>query len=195
MKQSIWNEFGKLVSNDTILTTNSSTILPSQLAEYSGYPENFLAWHFYLFCYVNNIVDIMPHPKTNLKHIKILSTFSNKINQTPIILRKEQKGYIFNAMLLGLLTEAIRLAVYNAASMKDIDFAWTKVMNTSLWPFGIMNSIGFDNVYNIIKAAQDSDPYNDSYKLALDWLNSDFKQYYHNKKPIISINNLNFRTK
>jgi 3-hydroxybutyryl-CoA dehydrogenase len=188
LKQSIWNEFGKFVTDDTILTTNSSTILPSQLSEYSRYPENFLAWHFHLFCYVNNIVDIMPHSKTELENIKILSTFSNKINQTPIILQKEQKGYIFNAMLLGFLTEAIRLAVNNVASMKDIDCAWIKVMNTSLGPFGIMNSIGFDNVYNIMKAAQDKNPHNDSYKLALQWLNSEFKQYYHDKKPKLLLN-------
>jgi 3-hydroxybutyryl-CoA dehydrogenase len=182
LKRSIWNEFGKITSNDIILTTNSSTILPSQLAEYSRHPENFLSWHFHLYCYINNIVDIMPHSETKSECVETLSTFSKRINQIPIILQKEQKGYILNAMLLGFITEAIRLAMNNVASMKDIDRAWIRVMNTPQGPFGIMKSIGFDNVYNIIEAARDMDPQNESYKLAMNWLMTEFNKSLNRKR-------------
>jgi 3-hydroxybutyryl-CoA dehydrogenase len=179
LKRAIWAEFRNYLSNEAILTTNSSTILPSELSEFSGNPENFLAWHFHLYCLINNIVDIMPHAKTKTKIIDELSKFSIKINQTPIILQKEQKGYVFNTMLLGFLSEAIQLAMNNVASIKDIDRAWIKIMNTPIGPFGIINSIGFDNVFNIIEAAREKDPCNESYKLALNWLKSEF-----NKSPI-----------
>ena len=158
MKKMIWNQFGKYFSNNTILTTNSSTLLPSQLAEYSSYPENFLAWHFHLFCYKRNIVDIMPHSNTEPECVEIISAFSRRIKQIPIILQKEHQGYVFNAMLFGFLAEAIRLVIKNVASIEDIDCAWMKVMNTPQGPFGIMNSIGFNNIYNIIEAARKGPP-------------------------------------
>jgi 3-hydroxybutyryl-CoA dehydrogenase len=195
LKKTIWDEFGKIVSNNTILTTNSSTILPSQLAGYSRHPENFLAWHFHLYCYINNIVDIMPHSGTKLECIEILSTFSRRINQTPIILQKEQKGYVFNSMLLGFLAEAIKLAMNNVASMNDIDRAWIRVMNTPQGPFGIMNSIGFDNIYNIIEAARDKDPQNESYKSALHWLRTEFNKSTSRKKSNIFYNDKNINIK
>lgn len=174
LKRLIWNQFGKIVSNNTILTTNSSTFLPSQIAEYSRYPENFLAWHFHLFCYKNNLVDIMPHAGTKSECIEIISAFSSQIKQTPIILQKEHQGYVFNAMLFGFLAEAMRLAINNVASIEDIDRAWMRVMNTPQGPFGIINSIGFDNIYNIIMAARDKYPQNESYELALHWLRTKF---------------------
>jgi 3-hydroxybutyryl-CoA dehydrogenase len=170
LKRTIWSEFRKYISNTTILTTNSSSLLPSQLADYSGYPENFLSWHFHLFCYVKNVVDIMPHAGTKSEYVEIISAFSKQIKQIPIILKKESQGYVFNAMLFGFLAEAIRLAINNVASVEDIDNAWIKVMNTSQGPFGLMSLIGFNNVYNIIEAARKNDPTNASYQLAIEWL-------------------------
>lgn len=175
LKRNVWNQFGKILSNNVILTTNSSTLLPSQLAECTGHPENFLAWHFHLFCYINNLVDIMPHSKTESKYIDIVSDFSNRIKQIPIILHKEHQGYVFNAMLFGFLTEAIRLAINNVASIEDIDRAWMRVMNTHQGPFGIINLVGIENIYNIIEAAREKNPHNDSYDLALHWLRTEFK--------------------
>lgn len=182
LKRLIWNQFGKIVSNNTILTTNSSTFLPSQIAEYSRYPENFLAWHFHLFCYINNLVDIMPHSETKSECIEIISAFSSQIKQTPIILQKEHQGYVFNAMLFGFLAEAMRLAINNVASIEDIDRAWMRVMNTPQGPFGIINSIGFDNIYNIIMAARDKYPQNESYELALHWLKTKSDNSSNRKK-------------
>jgi 3-hydroxybutyryl-CoA dehydrogenase len=182
LKRWVWNQFGKIVSNNTILTTNSSTFLPSQLAEYSRHPENFLAWHFHLFCYINKIVDIMPHSETKSECVDTILAFSSRIKQTPIILHKEHQGYVFNAMLCGFLAEAMRLAINHVASIEDIDRAWMRVMNTPQGPFGIINSIGFDNIYNIIEAARDKDPQNESYGLALHWLRTEFDNSSYRKK-------------
>jgi 3-hydroxyacyl-CoA dehydrogenase len=70
----------------------------------------------------------------------------------------------------------------NVASIKDIDRAWIRVMNTPQGPFGIMNSIGVDNVYNIIETARDMDPQNESYKLALHWLRTEFDKSFYRKR-------------
>jgi 3-hydroxybutyryl-CoA dehydrogenase len=176
LKRTIWNQIGKYISNNTILTTNSSSLVPSQLAKYSGYPENFLSWHFHLFCYVKNVVDIMPHSGTNPECVETISAFSKRIKQTPIILQKENQGYVFNAMLFGFLAEAMRLAINNVASIEDIDRSWMKVMNTPQGPFGLMNLIGFNNVYNILEAARKEDPGNASYRLAMDWLKNELNK-------------------
>ena len=61
LKKKVWNEFNQYLPADAILTTNTSTLLPSMFAEASGRPERFLAWHFHLPAFTANIVDVMPH--------------------------------------------------------------------------------------------------------------------------------------
>ena len=64
VKKKVWSEFAPLFEKHTILTTNTSYLLPSQFAEETGAPERFCAWHFH-DVFVANVVDIMPHEKTD----------------------------------------------------------------------------------------------------------------------------------
>ena len=45
-KDAFYAELAKYLPEDTILVTNSSTLLPSQIAASTGRPEKFLALHF-----------------------------------------------------------------------------------------------------------------------------------------------------
>ncbi|MBQ2510529.1 MAG: 3-hydroxyacyl-CoA dehydrogenase, partial [Erysipelotrichaceae bacterium] len=45
-KIDVYTQFKDLLDEDTILVTNSSTLLPSMFAEYTGRPEKYLSMHF-----------------------------------------------------------------------------------------------------------------------------------------------------
>ena len=45
-KIAFYTELAKYMDEKTILVTNSSTLLPSMFAEYTGRPEKYLALHF-----------------------------------------------------------------------------------------------------------------------------------------------------
>jgi len=117
-------------------------------AEATGRPEKFAAFHFH-DTRVTNIVDIMPHPKTSPETVELIKAFAERIGQIPIMLHKENFGYVFNAMLMDLFKAAQSLAANNVASVEDIDRAWMGVMHTLIGPFGIMDSIGLDTVWKV----------------------------------------------
>jgi 3-hydroxybutyryl-CoA dehydrogenase len=170
LKRQIWAQFGKLVPARAILTTNSSVILPSEFAAASGRPEQFLAWHFHQLPFIKNVVDVMPHPGTEPGCLETVIDFSRLLQLKPIVLKKEHRCYVFNAMLTRFLGAALELAVAEVASIEDIDQAWMTVMESSHGPFGIMDGVGLDTVANILKVGTEVEPQNSMYPKALAWL-------------------------
>jgi 3-hydroxybutyryl-CoA dehydrogenase len=148
LKQKVFSQFNEICPDHAIFTTNSSTLLPSQIAESTGRPDRFAALHFH-DCSLTNVVDIMPHPGTSEQTISTILDFCRAIDQYPIELKKEQHGYVFNTMLTELLAAALSLASKQVASPEDIDRAWMGIMKTSVGPFGIMDSVGLETVYKI----------------------------------------------
>jgi 3-hydroxybutyryl-CoA dehydrogenase len=105
--------------------------------------------HFHTYVWDANVVDIMPHPGTSPETVEVLHAFAKRIGQIPILLHKENYQYVFNAMLGALNTAALKLAADEVASVEDIDRAWMGVMKIPIGPFGIMDVVGLQTVWDI----------------------------------------------
>ncbi|MDZ7648316.1 MAG: 3-hydroxyacyl-CoA dehydrogenase NAD-binding domain-containing protein [Cytophagales bacterium] len=141
IKEKVWKQIGELAPTKTIFTTNTSYLLPSQLASISGRPEKFCAFHFHDVFYAR-VVDIMPHAGTDPALIPWLEELGKKLNQVPVIVKKESPGYIFNFMLMALIGAAGKLKTKDIASIEDIDRSWMVNFHMPMGPFGILDSIG-----------------------------------------------------
>ncbi len=148
LKASVFAQFNLLCPERTIFTTNTSSLLPSMFAEATGRPDRFAAFHFHDIRF-SRMVDIMPHPGTSPKTVALIKAFADKIGQVALVLKKENAGYLFNAMFMELAKTALALAARRVASVEDIDRAWMGVMNAPVGPFGIIDSIGLDTVLKV----------------------------------------------
>ncbi|MBA4298621.1 3-hydroxybutyryl-CoA dehydrogenase [Algoriphagus alkaliphilus] len=148
IKKKVWKQFGEIAPEKTIFTTNTSYMLASMFAEDSGRPERFCAFHFHDVFY-SRVVDIMPHPTTDPALIPILEDLGRKLNQVPVILKKENPGYIFNTMLMALIGAAGKLLTGEVASIEDIDKSWMVNFHMPMGPFGILDSIGLDTAWHV----------------------------------------------
>jgi 3-hydroxybutyryl-CoA dehydrogenase len=142
--------FNRLCPQRTIFTTNTSTLLPSKFAKATGRPAQFAAFHFHNPVWEANVVDVMPHPGTDPEMVPVLVEFARSIGQIPIVIQHETASYVFNAMLSGVLTPAMRLAADCKASVEDIDRAWMGVTKMNIGPFGIIDLVGVDLTYHIV---------------------------------------------
>lgn len=154
IKQKVWEQFGKICPAHTIFTTNTSYLLPSQLASYSGRPERFCAFHFHDVFHAR-VVDIMPHPGTDSALIPVLEELGVRLNQVPVVLKKESPGYVFNSMLMALLGAAGRLKTKDIADIADIDKSWMVNFNMPVGPFGILDNIGLDTAWHVVRTRND----------------------------------------
>jgi len=144
LKKELFEKFNKLCPEHTIFTTNTSTLLPSRLAESTGRPEKFLAFHCNNPVFVTRTVDIMGHPGTSKEVLDLTIKFSRRIGLIPLILEKEQPGYIINTLLGGLLPKALELVANGVVTPQQVDKSWMSNMKMGIGLFGIMDSNGLD---------------------------------------------------
>jgi 3-hydroxybutyryl-CoA dehydrogenase len=148
LKAKVFAQLHTLCPAHTIFTTNTSTLLPSMFADKTGRPERFLALHYHNPG-SDRIVDVMPHPGTDPQMVEIVEKFAKDTGMIPIVLKKENIGYVFNSMFSALLASALTLAANDVASIEDIDRAWMDMMHSIIGPFGIMDSVGIETVYKV----------------------------------------------
>jgi len=150
LKGKVLAQFNQLCPVRTVFTTNTSLLVPSLFAEATGRPDRFVALHFHQPVWVSNLADVMPHPGTAAEVVALVRDFAKSINQIPLVLNKENYGYVFNAMYSGLNSAAIALAANAVASVEDIDRAWMAIMKMPLGPLAMLDGVGLDTVWHII---------------------------------------------
>ncbi len=148
-KIAFYQELAKHIPEKTIIVTNSSTMLPSAFAKYTGRPEKYLALHFANEIWRNNTAEIMGHEGTGEEYYNAVCDFAEAINMIPLKLKKEQPGYILNSMLVPFLSAAEALYAGGVADFETIDKTWMLATGAPLGPFRILDIVGLTTAYNI----------------------------------------------
>lgn len=157
-KIEFYEKMAPLLPEKTILATNSSTLLPSVLAESTGRPKMFLALHFANHIWLHNLVEVMAQPLTEQKYFDEVFAFAKQIRMQPVALHKEKAGYLLNSMLVPLLTAAQDLYATGISDPSDIDMAWRLGTGAPLGPFQMLDVIGLTTADNIVQATLAAPP-------------------------------------
>lgn len=155
VKEKIWQKVGMICQETTVFTTNTSYLLPSMFADLSGRPELFCALHFHDVFHAR-VVDIMPHAGTAPWVLPLLVDFGRSINQIPVVVEQESPGYVFNAMLMAVLGAAGALVTYNITTIENVDRSWMGNFNMNIGPFGMIDEIGLDTAWHVVKEKDDT---------------------------------------
>ena len=150
-KIAFYQKLAPLLPEKTVLVTNSSTLLPSKFAKYTGRPEKYLSLHFANSIWKNNTAEIMAQSKTDPKYFEEIMEFARQIRMIPLPVRKEKSGYLLNSMLVPLLFSGMDLYVNGISDPESIDNAWTLGTGAPKGPFQILDTVGLTTAYNIVK--------------------------------------------
>ena len=150
-KKDLYLKMAPLLPEKTIVVTNSSTMLPSKLAKYTGRPDKFLALHFANSIWKNNTAEVMMHPKTEEKYFNEVMEFAKGIRMIALPLKKEKSGYLLNSMLIPLLFSGLDLYVNGVSDFESIDKAWLLGTGAPKGPFQILDTVGLETAYNIVE--------------------------------------------
>ena len=149
VKRSFFQKLDKLAPEKTIFTTNSSTIIPGEIAGAVDRPEKFLALHFANGIWDANVAEVMGHPGTDAVVFDQVVEFARAIGMVPVPLHKEHPGYVLNSLLIPFLSAAGSLFVRGVTDFESIDKTWMIATGGRMGPFGIMDIIGMQTIYDI----------------------------------------------
>lgn len=153
LKRSVYRAIAAEAPERTVFATNSSTLLPSDIAEATGRPDRFLALHFANHIWAQNTAEVMGTPATDPQVLERVVAFAEAIGMVPIRLHKEQPGYVLNSLLVPFLNAAADLLVRGVADAPTIDTTWRIATGAPSGPFQIYDVIGLRTPYAIASAS------------------------------------------
>ena len=149
LKRKVFERFDVLAPQGAILATNSSSIPISKIESATARPEQCLNIHFYTPSLGFNMVDIMGGTRTTPEVIETAKAWVRSIDCVPLTVKKEILGFCFNRIWRAIKREALYMWAEGFVDFRDIDRAWMIFTGMSYGPFGLMDNVGLDVVYDI----------------------------------------------
>ncbi len=150
-KKSVFDTLGRHAHKDAVLASNSSTIVISRLAGFTGRPEQCCNMHFFHPVTVMQLCEVVRGSQTSDETVESAMEFVRSIGRTPVLLQKEIWGFIVNRVLFAAAEEAMRLLEGGYASAEDIDTAVQKGLNWPMGPFHLLDFSGLDVFYGAMQ--------------------------------------------
>jgi len=141
IKQSVLAEVEQQVSEDTILTTNTSTISVNLLASELKRPENFCGMHFFNPVHRMPLVEVIRADTSSEKAIATTVAYAKAMRKTPIVVN-DCPGFLVNRILFAYFSGFNKL-IADGGNPQKID----KIMERYGWPMGpayLLDVVGLD---------------------------------------------------
>ncbi len=141
VKDAVLTEVEGLVGEETILTSNTSTISITRLAENLKRPENFCGMHFFNPVHRMPLVEVIRGEKTGDAAVAATVAYARAMGKTPIVVN-DCPGFLVNRVLFPYFG-GFSLLVEQGADFQHID----KVMEKFGWPMGpayLLDVVGMD---------------------------------------------------
>jgi 3-hydroxybutyryl-CoA dehydrogenase len=149
IKRELFAQLDQLCPRHTVLATNSSSIRISALEDATQRPGQVLNMHFYPPVWQRTMVELMGGTATTDETMARARHFVRTLGLTPLQVRKESTGFLFNRVWRAIKKECLHLVDDGVASYEDVDRAWMIAVGTPAGPFGLMDIVGLDVVRDI----------------------------------------------
>ena len=149
LKLKIFSSLSTLVSKETILATNTSSISIGKIASVTKHPENVIGMHFMNPVPVMKLVEIISGYKTSEKTIAVITQLSKKLGKTPVACN-DYPGFVANRILMPMINEAIESLQNGVAGVSEIDSIMKLGMGHPMGPLQFADFIGLDVCLSIL---------------------------------------------
>ena len=149
IKREVFKQLDQVCPSHTILGTNSSSIRISVIEDATQRLDRVLNTHFYAPVWEHPMVELMRGTATSDETIERVRQFAQTIGVTPLLVRKESTGFLFNRVWRAIKKETLHLVDDGVASYEDVDRAWMIFTGMPIGPFGLMDMVGLDVIRDI----------------------------------------------
>ena len=152
LKQELFGRLEACCPASAILTSNTSGLPATRLAEKLQYPERFAVTHFWNPPHLMPLVEIVRGEKTAVSTAETLVTLMKRAGKKPVTVHRDMPGQLGNRLLHALTREAIYLIEQGVASVEDVDIAIKNGLGRRFPVYGAMEHadvVGLDMVLAI----------------------------------------------
>jgi 3-hydroxybutyryl-CoA dehydrogenase len=151
VKKALFNELDRVVGDQAILATNTSTLPVVELAMETGRPERVCGVHFFNPAPAMALVEVVRTLVTDDETIAAVTAFAEACGKTPVEV-KDRAGFIVNALLFPYLNNAVRMLEQGTADRDGIDAAMKGGCGFPMGPLALLDLVGLDTSVAILDA-------------------------------------------
>lgn len=145
VRKEVFRKVEAVVREDTVIASNTSTLMISELATVLVHPERAVGMHWLSPVSDVKIVEVVKGVKTNPAAYELVTKFAKMIGKKVIDLH-ESPGNVSTRLIVSLINEACELVMEGVASVQAIDETMKQGFGLQFGPFEMGDKIGLDKV-------------------------------------------------
>lgn len=149
IKRAIFNDVGKVLREDAILASNTSSIPITRMAQASPDPARFIGIHFFNPVPVMGLIEVIPGLATSKATVETVSAFCDSLKKE-IVYAEDEPGFVVNRILLPMINEAVFVLGQGTANIQDIDKGCRIGLNHPMGPLELADFVGLDTCLDIV---------------------------------------------
>ena len=150
-KTAVLHEIGELAPENAVIGTNSSFMVSSLFKDAVKNPSRLMNTHFFAPALVMKLVEVVKGEHVSDEAAERAMAWCRSVGKTPVLVRKEEDGFIVNNVLKVIKEEAYRLVNAGVCSMEDLDTAVKLGLGHPMGPYELDDLSGIDVRYNVLK--------------------------------------------
>jgi len=151
LKKKVFSTLDSVAPSHAILASNTSTLSITEMGKATKRPDKVAGMHFFNPAQLMALVEVIKGDSTNQETINTLTELAKKLGKTPVIVRKDVRGFIVNRILGAVFLEAFWSFHRGEATKEGID---ASVKYTGGFPMGwfeLADFVGLDIAYEVGK--------------------------------------------
>jgi len=154
IKAEIFRDLERILPDDAILATNTSSISITKIAAQTKRPEQVIGMHFFNPVPVMKLVEVIRGLQTSPATFDAVFSLSQELDKTPIEVN-DAAGFISNRVLMPLINEAIYAVMEGVATAEAVDQVFVLGMAHPMGPLTLADFIGLDVCADIMRVLAD----------------------------------------
>jgi 3-hydroxybutyryl-CoA dehydrogenase len=154
IKSAVFRDLDRILPDDAILATNTSSISITKIAAVTKRPEQVIGMHFFNPVPVMKLVEVIRGLETSRATFDTVFSLSQQLDKTPIEVN-DAAGFISNRVLMPLINEAIYAVMEGVATAEAVDQVFVLGMAHPMGPLTLADFIGLDVCADIMRVLAD----------------------------------------
>jgi len=141
VKKKIFSELDSIVSSNTVLATNTSSLSITEISKAVKDPKRVVGMHFFNPVDKMPLVEVIRGQETSDEAVATVFQYAKKVGKTPIVV-KDAPGFVVNRILGPYLNEAVYLLL-EGVSPTRMDQVMEK-FGMPMGPIALLDEVGLD---------------------------------------------------
>jgi len=155
IKQAVFEELDSVTPGHAILSSNTSSLAITEMADATSRPEKVVGFHFFYPASMMRLIEVVEGDETSEETLQTTTNFAQQIKKTAIRCG-EGPGFVVNRILNSAVSEIWKVTHEEGLDVKEVDKVIQESKAAPMGPFFLTDLLGLDTVLHVAEHLNDS---------------------------------------